>query len=886
MSGNHSIRGYLVQTLITVLDSLENISDISAVTLEPLEESEKVDILWEYKNGTTKVTQVKSTKNTFRYNDVKKWCSELEEGSPNSSQYELILVGHCQNKVLKSSQLGDVVIPTPKSLNMDSLMSEASNKLDLYYEKKGISKIRPSIRNILVGNLITSLELSSITGETLSSEHFEKNLLEWISQIQEHVSRNPLVNLTPSDILPNESTEHTLSRKILQLIGWNGLNENETIDFFEEGINEEREYKVNFSGNWSSNLKDLTRDLVLIKSRSDFEYPEDPFDQVKNEIQNFNRLYDNKFLPESLNAFDEKNQDTYSILLWLSTNVKEHSASIDLQNYIKDKHLDDRIIYKVLDNQAINFLVSAIVTAKNYRDELELKFLYPITEANVQPKDMKTRGLRMPPQYIVSGIIPFIKEDKDKISVLLFCKDEYNPDYLKKLIWLTIKLTNGLGNEFIIYFPDYDQAYANEVNETLRYFNNDEISQKIKIKKFEKINAEALLDYPLPSNLKNVISTNTLNEEKIKINPTFKDLLPYGDILKPFLKTDAVTANDLKYFLEKKGVYIKKANRNRLIDVMCTMLFSPKELEEFKAMIDIKERPLKSSPEFRKLTSPIEISEVLDKMPILQKAKILKDIDVKILGDLKFKRNKENDNEILLDITTENKDLTNQLSLNTSWGRIIISIKVDDDQNVLINTIKTATKNDKIIANRIIKENHKILEEKNIILNDSVKINFSQFDNNIDRVNFLLSFSEISSSTLFTDQDISSIKFKYDEKQDIPDNLENKTEHDLVTYFNGKNLAGLSELSDEEFKRILLLDEIIIEYKFSWSNISDAICKVKFNFSNAIYNSNLDGEFNSESKLIKTYQVKKINNIAMLEKKLSEEVEKLKMEKIKFYNLI
>lgn len=38
----------------------------------------------------------------------------------------------------------------------------------------------------------------------------------------------------------------------------------------------------------------------------------------------------------------------------------------------------------------------------------------------------------MPPQFLNSSILPIIKEDKNKISVLLFCSDKFNREHLKR----------------------------------------------------------------------------------------------------------------------------------------------------------------------------------------------------------------------------------------------------------------------------------------------------------------------------------------------------------------------------------------------------------------------------------------------------------------------
>ena len=52
MGGNAGIRGYILQTIICVLDSLNADNSWISVTLEPFDESEKVDIRWKYPNDT------------------------------------------------------------------------------------------------------------------------------------------------------------------------------------------------------------------------------------------------------------------------------------------------------------------------------------------------------------------------------------------------------------------------------------------------------------------------------------------------------------------------------------------------------------------------------------------------------------------------------------------------------------------------------------------------------------------------------------------------------------------------------------------------------------------------------------------------------------------
>jgi hypothetical protein len=47
-SGSASVRGYLLQTIICLLDALQGDSGWKALTLEPHLESDKIDVIWHY----------------------------------------------------------------------------------------------------------------------------------------------------------------------------------------------------------------------------------------------------------------------------------------------------------------------------------------------------------------------------------------------------------------------------------------------------------------------------------------------------------------------------------------------------------------------------------------------------------------------------------------------------------------------------------------------------------------------------------------------------------------------------------------------------------------------------------------------------------------------
>jgi len=197
MGGNAGIRGYLIQTIICVLDSLETDNLWTSVTLEPLDESEKVDIRWKYDNNAVKLCQVKSSENIIRHSAAKKWCEELETHSPNAYQYELIVIGNVDEKLLKAEDIGNVKLGEIKPLNINVLIDQASTKIDKFYEAKNKPKISSQVRELIVKALTLEFGTSSIIGKEISRNVFDAKLLEWISAVENQIETNPFASLAP-----------------------------------------------------------------------------------------------------------------------------------------------------------------------------------------------------------------------------------------------------------------------------------------------------------------------------------------------------------------------------------------------------------------------------------------------------------------------------------------------------------------------------------------------------------------------------------------------------------------------------------------------------------------------------------------------------------------
>lgn len=183
MGGRAGARGYLYQSLVCLLDSLHAGNDWLRVVIEPLNDSEKVDISWEHSEYRS-VTQVKSSQNQFGIAAVRTWAQELER-STDASRYELRLVGPCSADVAGVSAIGKVAIPTPEAENIPALLDRAAHKLDHYLNDLDPPvRLSPKLRDLVVEAMCQRLSAYSTKGRSISRVDFTETLLNWIGEIR------------------------------------------------------------------------------------------------------------------------------------------------------------------------------------------------------------------------------------------------------------------------------------------------------------------------------------------------------------------------------------------------------------------------------------------------------------------------------------------------------------------------------------------------------------------------------------------------------------------------------------------------------------------------------------------------------------------------------
>ncbi|WHX48552.1 hypothetical protein QNH46_21185 [Paenibacillus woosongensis] len=198
MGGKEGARGYLYQSVVSVLNSLVA-RDWLFVQIEPDTTNDKVDISWFYENDEQEVTQVKSSINNFTKPNIIHWFETLLQDVPNAKDYKLILIGTCSdptkqfiNKLNKNNFAADeqdeIATISPfldrmnvqlENFDLDSMESKIYTSLNKFLSHKGHT-VGHYLLEMMTGAIVYQFFKFSTNGSKVSKADFEKQLLEWV----------------------------------------------------------------------------------------------------------------------------------------------------------------------------------------------------------------------------------------------------------------------------------------------------------------------------------------------------------------------------------------------------------------------------------------------------------------------------------------------------------------------------------------------------------------------------------------------------------------------------------------------------------------------------------------------------------------------------------
>ncbi len=197
MSGQESIRGYLFQSLIAVLNSLNK--DWATICIEPKTLNDKIDIIWTFDDNEKVVCQVKSSINNFGKNDILRWLEGLRNDNKNAKKYVVHLIGNSASSTKKffngigSKSESDFpeefkeLFPIKNKIqvdldpnNIETLEYALISKLDEFLFTKEILTDYPT-KKLIANGMVNQIIKISTNGKSITKKQFEDNLLEWLT---------------------------------------------------------------------------------------------------------------------------------------------------------------------------------------------------------------------------------------------------------------------------------------------------------------------------------------------------------------------------------------------------------------------------------------------------------------------------------------------------------------------------------------------------------------------------------------------------------------------------------------------------------------------------------------------------------------------------------
>jgi hypothetical protein len=167
--GPVAIRGYLVQTLVALLDVAQADPPFTEITLEPAHADEQFDFVWS--DGTdTFAVQVKSTINEFKEAAVEAWAKKLQ-AVRKKEKCRLILVGNYETSLAKVHEVGEVAIEK-KNLDLRGLLAQAAHQVARFIHAQNLDPGTPDEHELIAESLVTRLLRFSTTRKKLTREAF------------------------------------------------------------------------------------------------------------------------------------------------------------------------------------------------------------------------------------------------------------------------------------------------------------------------------------------------------------------------------------------------------------------------------------------------------------------------------------------------------------------------------------------------------------------------------------------------------------------------------------------------------------------------------------------------------------------------------------------
>lgn len=251
--------------------------------------------------------------------------------------------------------------------------------------------------------------------------------------------------------------------EFLALIGWHNPLKNFDLPSTDPEKHGKKTHGIDAYFNYKSPVISRTLENILISVKySKDKYPNAPVEKFKEYYRDLGMAIES-FKKSEMRTQAINNRSDFEttfdrgIIFWLN-NVDDDKQDL-LQKLSKleaPKDFNHDGIFLV-DNNKIEFFFNAIEFVKKRFNNIPIEFTYFNTGLN-SDNDTPKNGNIMPIQYLASNILPMrVQTDKDKNTLILCSRENFEEEELIKLIGLAKNITANYQSNTIIAFPDYNR---------------------------------------------------------------------------------------------------------------------------------------------------------------------------------------------------------------------------------------------------------------------------------------------------------------------------------------------------------------------------------------------------------------------------------------------
>lgn len=305
-------------------------------------------------------------------------------------------------------------------------------------------------------------------------------------------------------------------------------------------------------------------------------------------------------------------------------------------------------------------------------------------------------------------------------------------------------------------------------------------------------------------------------------------LLPFGETLRPLLLASSLSGSDLKFVLQRRGIFVKDVRRESTIPNLTSILLSPREFDILKNRQHFKESTVKVSDAKTTWNSEKTLLDALPEecVPFVQQ--LVDESSPYQLTDCKVQVN--NQNEVVFNCSIKRQDWTKDAFSSTSFHDCRLVISKDSNSNIVTYRSETTVPETKDLMNKLQNSTQSFFKQQGTVAPESKiqKVIANYFINNTVIFEFLHCFIQQNSNVLGFEK-VTDIDVGIDHKNgQFPENfLWLRSNIDKIN-LHGERLQSTDIMRLGELG-VLIFGEIEAEFQFAYSEAKGK-CIIRYGF--------------------------------------------------------